>query len=163
MCSTEIDPTALGLHRLSEDALGPLTLYGRHLLRFCESSSLVILNGLSCFPGSEIFTCWPHGGGASVVDYVLAYPSFIPCFRSFTILHLPLADHSLLSIQCRLSPSFAPSLMSPHHSSIIAHLPIHFHFIDGDCELFSAHLYKLLNPSGFSDSFEATSMFDLLA
>ena len=27
MCSTEIDPTSLGLHRLSEDAIGPLSVW----------------------------------------------------------------------------------------------------------------------------------------
>lgn len=54
ICSTEIDLAYLGLQRCSEDVHGPLSVYGRHLLWLCESSGLVILNGLSCFPGSKI-------------------------------------------------------------------------------------------------------------
>lgn len=120
ICSTEIDLTSLGLQRHSEDVLGLLSMYGRHLLRFCESSGLVILNGLSCFPGSEFFTCWPHGGGASV-DYVLAYPSFISYIHIVTILRLPIANHALLNIHLRLSPHLSPTLSA---SSFLCHYPL---------------------------------------
>ncbi len=57
ICTSEIDPTRMGLQRTSDDALGLFTCCGRHLLQFCESSGLLILNGLSFFPSSNIFTC----------------------------------------------------------------------------------------------------------
>ena len=57
---------------MSDDVLGTLTTYGRHLLHLGESQELLILNGLPHFPNSRFFTCRPHGGVASVVDYVLS-------------------------------------------------------------------------------------------
>ena len=45
------DSTNLGLQHTSDDALGPLSCYGRHLLELCESSGFLILNNLSTFPG----------------------------------------------------------------------------------------------------------------
>jgi hypothetical protein len=62
----------MGLHRVSNNALGPITAYGGHLLQLGESHELLILNGLSCFLDSRYFTCFPHSGGASVVDYVMS-------------------------------------------------------------------------------------------
>ena len=76
-CISELDPITMGLQRTSEDVLGPFSIYGRHLLQLCESSGLLILNGLSFLPGSDLFTYWPHCGGASVVDYVISTHSFI--------------------------------------------------------------------------------------
>jgi hypothetical protein len=83
--SKEIDPASVGLHWMSDDALGPLTAYGRHLLQLGESQELLILNGLPCFPNSRFFTCWPHGGGVSVVDYVLSSQNLLPFIRHFSI------------------------------------------------------------------------------
>jgi hypothetical protein len=88
----------MGLHRMSEDALEPLTAYGRHLLHLGESQELLILNGLSGFPDSCFFMCWPHGGGVSVVDYVLSSHNLLPFINHFSVSPIPLADHALLSL-----------------------------------------------------------------
>jgi hypothetical protein len=96
-CIQEIDPESVGLHRMSDDALGPFTAYGRYLLHLGESQELLILNGLPCFPDSRFFTCRPHGGGASVVDYVLSSQNLLPFIRHFFVSPIPLADHALLS------------------------------------------------------------------
>ena len=150
----------MGLQRTSEDVLGPFSVYGRHLLQLCESSGLLILNGLSFLPGSDLFTCWPHCGGASVVDYVISSPSFISSIRSFTISHLPLADHALLSISICASPHSSPPLLCP--TSVIS-LPTRFHYPKSDGELFTYHLRRLLSPASFDDSLATSDMFDSLA
>jgi hypothetical protein len=49
-CIQETDPDSVGLQWASDDASGPLTGYGRHLLQLGESHELLILNGLPCFP-----------------------------------------------------------------------------------------------------------------
>jgi len=76
-CTQGIDSTTIGMHRTSEDHLGPTIAYGRYLLQTGESHELVILNGLPCFPSSHFFTCRPFGGGASVVDYAIANPDLL--------------------------------------------------------------------------------------
>lgn len=58
--TSESESDAISLQRSSDDVDGPLTRYGRHLLHLCESSALVVLNGLPCFPDIGLFTCWPH-------------------------------------------------------------------------------------------------------
>ena len=61
---------------------------------------LAILNGLHRFPTSCKFTCSPHRHGASVVDYVLAQPSFIPLIKHLSIGPRPVGvavDHALLT------------------------------------------------------------------
>jgi hypothetical protein len=78
LCLQELELESVGLHRSSQDRYGPLTGYGRHLLQLGESHGLLIMNGLPCFPGSGDFTCFPHSGGASVVDYVLANRDLLP-------------------------------------------------------------------------------------
>lgn len=163
ICSNEIDPTTLGLQRVFEDVLGPISCYGRHFLQLCEFSGMVILHSLSCFPGSKLFTCWPHCGGASVVDYALTSPSFISVIHSFTILCLPLVDHAVLYIHFRLALHSSSLFQPPHLVPSIAHSPARFHFTDDDSELFSFHLSRLPNLVCFPDSYEASSMFDLLA
>lgn len=113
-CTSESDHASLGLQHTSEDHMGPLSTYGRYIFQLCESSNLVILNGLPCFLGSELFTCRPHGGGASVVDYALACVPFIPSIHSFTVTHLPLADHALLCLTLRFTHrSLSPLLFHP--------------------------------------------------
>jgi hypothetical protein len=86
----------MGLQCTSEDVLGPLFGYGCHLLQLYESSGLLILNDLSFFPGSDLFTYRLHCGGASVVDYVISSHSFISSIRSLTISHLPMGGKIVL-------------------------------------------------------------------
>jgi hypothetical protein len=43
LCTQGIDPDLVGLHRMSDDALGPTTVYGKHLLQMGESQELLIL------------------------------------------------------------------------------------------------------------------------
>jgi hypothetical protein len=96
-CIQETDPDSVGLQRLFDDVSGPLTGYGRHLLQLGESHELLILNDLSCFLESRFFTCRPHGGGASVVDYVLSSQALLPFIHHFSVTPITLADHALLS------------------------------------------------------------------
>jgi hypothetical protein len=93
---------------MSDDALGPITVYGRHLLQLGESQELLILKGLPGFPDSRFFTCRPHGGGASVVDYVLTSQSLLPCICNLSVSPIPLADHALLSFYLRVHPPSYP-------------------------------------------------------
>ena len=51
-CTQGIDPVSISLHWILEDALGPTTVYGKHLLQLGESHELLILNGLPRFPDS---------------------------------------------------------------------------------------------------------------
>ena len=96
-----IDSNSLGLHRMSDDALGPTTVYGKHLLQVGESQELLILNGLTCFPDSRFFTCWPYGRGASVVNYVLTTQELLPFIRHHLVSPIPLVDNALFFL---LSP-----------------------------------------------------------
>jgi hypothetical protein len=64
-CTQGIDPDSVGLHRMSDDALGPTTVYGKHLLQLGESQELLILNGLPCFPDSA-FSHAGHMAGVRV-------------------------------------------------------------------------------------------------
>jgi hypothetical protein len=85
LCIQEINTESVGLHWMSDDALGPLIAYGRHLLHLEESQELLILNKLPGFPDSIFFTSCPHGGGASVVDYVLSSHKLLPFIHHFTL------------------------------------------------------------------------------
>lgn len=120
-CIQEIDLASVGLHRMSDDALGPLTPYGRHLLQLGESQELLILNRHPCFPDSRFFTCWPHGGGASVVDYVLSSQNLLPFIRHFFVSPIPLTDHALLSFSLwddTTTPPDTPHEPTPHYLPI---------------------------------------------
>lgn len=159
-CTSELDPTTMGLQHTSKDATGLLSTYGRHLLRLCESSGLLILNNLSFLPGLDLFTCWPHGGGASLVDYPISSHSFISSIRSFTISRLSLADHALLSIFVCVSPHPSLPLLCPAGT---VSLPTRFHYLQSDGELFTYHLSRLLTPNSFNELCDASDMFDSLA
>ena len=124
---------------------------------------MLILNGLSFLPRSDLFTCWPHCGGVSVVDYVISSHSFISSICNFTISHLPLADHALLSISLCVSPCLSHSLQSSHCLVDPVSFPTHFHYPESDGELFTYHLRRLLTPASFSESLAAFDMFDSLA
>lgn len=74
ICTMESNPTSMGFQRHSSDKLGPLSCYGRHLLQFCEFSNPLIVNNLSCFLGSESFTCWWHKCGRLCSCTCFCYP-----------------------------------------------------------------------------------------
>ena len=139
-CTTGPDPAAVGLHQISEDALGPTTAYGKHLLHLGESHELLILNCLPCFPNSHIFTCRPHGGGASVVDYALASQSLLPFIRDLSILPIPLADHALLSLSLQIDPP-PPTPPPPENTPQTT-----FRFDEGDLDIFLSDLRQILPP-----------------
>jgi hypothetical protein len=107
-CIQEIDPKSVGLHRMSNNALGLLKTYGRHPLHLGKSQELLILNGLPGFSNSRFFTCWPHGGGASVVDYVLSSHNLLPFIHHFYVSPIHLADHALLSFFLRADTPLPP-------------------------------------------------------
>ena len=102
-CTQGIDPDLVGLHRMSDDALGPIAVYGKHLLQLGGSQGLLILTGLPCFPNSRFFTCRPYSEGASVVDYALASHNLLPFIRHFLVSPIPLSDHALLSFSLSIT------------------------------------------------------------
>jgi hypothetical protein len=130
----EVDLELVGLHRISDDALGPLTTYGRHLLHLRESLELLILNRLPCFLDSCFFTRWPHGGGASVVDYVLSSHNLLPFIHHFSVSPIPLTGHALLSF------SFQADTTPPPRGPSCTIL----RFDEGDPDTFSNHLRQML-------------------
>lgn len=66
------------MYRTSDDGLGPLTTYGRHVLQLGESHDLFLLNGLLCYLDLKGFMCFVHNGGASLVDYDVANQQLLP-------------------------------------------------------------------------------------
>lgn len=54
-CTKGIELDSVGLYRISDYALGPTTVYGKHLLHLGESYELLILNGFPCFQDSCFF------------------------------------------------------------------------------------------------------------
>jgi hypothetical protein len=145
-CTHEMDLKTMELHRLSDDALGPITAYGRHLLHLGESHKSLILNDLPCFSGSNHFTCFPHIGGASVVDHVMTNLDLLPYVHHFSITPIPLVDHALLSFSLTIDP---PSPPSPLWPTII--------FNKRQLDIFSTHLHQLLPPKSLFSSLNSTS------
>jgi hypothetical protein len=119
LCLQELEPELVGLHRSSQDRYRPLIGYGRNLQQLGESHDLLIMNGPPCFPGSCDFTCFPHSGGASVVDYVLVNLDLLSYIQHFSISRLPLADHALLTFSLSTSPPSPAYPTIPSH-----HLPL---------------------------------------
>jgi hypothetical protein len=106
MIGQRIDPNIVGLHRLLDDARGPISSYGKHLLHFGESHDLLILNGISCFIDSSGFTCFPHvGGRANVVDYILANQDMLWYICQLSITWIATVDQALLSFFLYVDPS----------------------------------------------------------
>lgn len=150
-CTRGIDPTSVGLHRISEDSSGPTTAYGKHLLQLGESHGLLILNGLPHFQDSQFFTCRPHEGGASVVDYALANPNLLPYIRNLFVSPIPLADHALLSLSLQFDPPQPahPIPQSPPRTS--------FRFHEGDPNIFSSFLCRMLPSEAQFSALDSTS------
>jgi hypothetical protein len=110
---------------MSDDALGPLTTYGQHLLHLGESQELLILNKLLGFPNSRFFMCWPHGGGASVVDYVISSHNLLPFIHHFFV--PPFPSQTML-----FSPSLSElTLPLPPHPLPRAHPTLFFNLTRG--------------------------------
>lgn len=56
----EIDPDSIGLHKLSNDAMGPSQLIGNIFYILMNPIDLLILKGIPYFADSSSFTCFPH-------------------------------------------------------------------------------------------------------
>ena len=85
----------IGLHRTFRD----VTEYNTHILALGSAHGLIILNGLSHWPGSDALTCWNPKGGASTVDYLMGLLPLIPQIHDFSIssrLIAVAADHEIL-------------------------------------------------------------------
>ena len=134
----EMDTEDSGFPRFSPDSRAPVTAYGQALLDLGRIHDLVIYNGLDRWPASSGFTCFPHGGRASIVDYILgslALASQITNFRTAPL--SPGADHTYLFFHI-LAPRAPPS-HTPHYTT---YHDIHF---DHNFSLdYSAHLASLL-------------------
>ena len=96
---------------------------------------LVIFNGMSLWPSSSIFTCFPHGGGASIVNYLTESPTLAPHITDFHItLLLPDANQTYIVFNILTS--------QPIPNTTPTYRDIHFdHKLSLD---YAAHLSSLL-------------------
>ena len=86
---------------------------------------------------SSTFTCFPHGGGTSVVDYIMGSPALASQITDFSITPPLLgADHTYLLFHIFAHKTVAAT--TPHHTS---YHDIHFDHLALD---YSAHLASLL-------------------
>ena len=94
----EVDTKDLELTRYSIDK--ECTSYGKYLMEMGTIHGMAILNGLQRFPSSNGFTYFPHRHGASIVDYILAQPSFLSSIKDLSTSPRPIGiavDHALLT------------------------------------------------------------------
>ena len=113
----EVDTNELNLARHSQDK--ECTSYGRYLIDMGTMHGLAILNGLQRFPSRYGFTCFPHRHGASIVDYVLAQPSFIPSIKDLIIGPRPIGvavDHALLTFTVSFQFNATRMKQMPRHN-----------------------------------------------
>ncbi len=83
---------------------------GRRLLGVCKRTNMRIANGRK--PGDEhgAVTFVSSGGGASLVDYVLASPALMPLIPDLRVLPAPSSDHhAILFHVCLSAPPPAPA------------------------------------------------------
>lgn len=66
----EMDIEVSGTSRTSASKKAPITTYGHAFLDMGRTFELVIYNGMGKWPSSSGFTYIPHGGGASIVNYL---------------------------------------------------------------------------------------------
>lgn len=105
LCLKELDHDGLGIYRCSIDVNNIITYYGKYLINLGDSHDLIILNGITWFPLSSNFTCFPYAGEASVVDYVMANLSFALTISDLCISSVPpLIDHAFLSFNLLFVP-----------------------------------------------------------
>ena len=58
--------------------------YGKLLLHMCNSTGMLITNGVSLWQGTDNFTCRKHNGDR-VIDYMLLSKTTLQCIQSFTL------------------------------------------------------------------------------
>lgn len=93
---------------------GKVNKAGRRLLGMCKRTNMRIANGRK--PGDEhgAVTYVSSGGGASLVDYVLASPALMPLIPDLRVLPAPSSDHHAILFHIRLSaPPPAPAPTAP--------------------------------------------------
>ena len=131
----------MGLSHFLANGRAPITAYGHAFLDLGRIHELIIYNGMERWPMSNSFTCFPHGGGTSVVDYIMGSPASTSQITDFRIpLSPPRADHTYLFFQrltsratTRHTPTYTTysdihvdhelsSNYSTHLSSLLSHI-----------------------------------------
>ena len=74
--------------------------YGKILLHMCNSTCMLIANGVSLWTRTNGFTCRKHNGD-SVIDYMLLSEAIMQHIKSFTLVGQwsPQSKHQTLSIE----------------------------------------------------------------
>lgn len=93
-------------------SLGPSQVTGDISCSWVNLMGYLIMNGLTCFPGSGDFTCFPHIGGANVADYILATYDLLPHIQHLSISRVPLANYALITFLLSTPPLPATSTIS---------------------------------------------------
>ena len=71
--------------------------YGIILIHMLDCTNLIVLNGRSVFPWTNVLTCLPSSSGGRVVDYVFMKACDVPMVTAFKISPLsPNSDHKPL-------------------------------------------------------------------
>ncbi|MCO5562396.1 hypothetical protein L7F22_016023 [Adiantum nelumboides] len=111
-----LDAEDMGVSRLSADGGQDNTGYGRYLLELGSRHHLVIYNGMAMWPDSGGFTCFPHSGGESTVDYLMGSTQTSELIHSVSIARTPIgADHTYLTSSL-LATHLVDPLPSPTHT-----------------------------------------------
>ncbi|MCO5554194.1 hypothetical protein L7F22_007721 [Adiantum nelumboides] len=111
-----LDAEDIGVSRLSADGGQDNTGYGRHLLELGRRHHLVIYNGMARWPDSGGFTCFPHSGRESTMDYLMGSTQTAELIHSFSIARTPIgADHTYLTFSL-LATHLVDPLPSPTHT-----------------------------------------------
>ena len=155
---TSVDPSEIGITRISKDQGADATNFGNHLLELGSRHQLVIYNGLQRWPGSEELTCFPHGGGESTVDYLMGRPEATHMINSFRVGPCPIgADHSFLHFEMHSdAPKAANTGSLDYHTTI--------HFTHELSDIYSRHVQARLPTLDSSMSLQTltTQLTDIL-
>ena len=128
---SEIDCTEMGSQRTSQDARS-ITEYGRCFLDLGAMHELLIFNGMSRWPSSDSLTCFPHGGGASTVDYLMGSPALMRHIHDFAIPPPPIgADRTYLTFTISYTP--LPPTPDPPISTY-THIQFHHQYTQTDID-----------------------------
>ena len=91
--------------RSSSDEKDP-DQFGKSLLQMCNSTGLLIANGVSLWPNTNGFTCRKHNGN-SVIDYVLFFECILDPIHKFSLGEwIPKSDHRVLCIDLKCMHRF---------------------------------------------------------
>ena len=122
-----VDPLAIGMTHRSKDEVAEATSFGHHLLELGSWHQMIIYNGLAKWSGLEELTCLPHGGGESIVDYLIGRPEATHMINSFRVAPCPIgAYHSFLYFELKCDTSNATNFSKPnHHNTFHAWAPWH--------------------------------------